>query len=148
MPVGNIASCTESCEKKCFCCSCCSGSSSNQSTLSEFLLSPYLWLLSGSYLVVFGVKTACTDWGQLFLIQDKGHSALTGTGPGSTGALLTFIFLGTVLLILFIFPCTSHCREFLHQCLGGGGPDGKSCCRFPYRQGCGQSEFLDLWMNQ
>lgn len=55
------------------------GSSSNQSTLSEFLLSPYLWLLSGSYLVVFGVKTACTDWGQLFLIQDKGHSTLTGS---------------------------------------------------------------------
>lgn len=55
------------------------GSSSNQSTLSEFLLSPYLWLLSGSYLVVFGVKTACTDWGQLLLIQDKGHSTLTGS---------------------------------------------------------------------
>ena len=46
--------------------------------MSEFLLSPYLWLLSVSYLVVFGVKTACTDWGQLFLIQDKGHSTLTG----------------------------------------------------------------------
>lgn len=56
----------------------CSGSSSNESTLSEFLLSPYLWLLSVSYLVVFGVKTACTDWGQLFLIQDKGQSTLTG----------------------------------------------------------------------
>ncbi|XP_073339020.1 glucose-6-phosphate exchanger SLC37A4a isoform X2 [Pagrus major] len=55
------------------------GSSSNESTLSEFLLSPYLWLLSVSYLVVFGVKTACTDWGQLFLIQDKGHSTLVGS---------------------------------------------------------------------
>uniref|UniRef100_I3JD83 Solute carrier family 37 member 4a n=1 Tax=Oreochromis niloticus TaxID=8128 RepID=I3JD83_ORENI len=48
-------------------------------TLSEFLLSPYLWLLSISYLVVFGVKTACTDWGQLFLIQDKGQSTLMGS---------------------------------------------------------------------
>lgn len=48
------------------------------STLSEFLLSPYLWLLSLSLLVVFGVKTACTDWGQLFLIQDKGQSTLVG----------------------------------------------------------------------
>ena len=56
----------------------CSGSSSDESTLSEFLLSPYLWLLSLSYLVVFGVKTACTDWGQLFLIQDKGQSTLMG----------------------------------------------------------------------
>ncbi|XP_024910945.1 glucose-6-phosphate exchanger SLC37A4a [Cynoglossus semilaevis] len=49
------------------------------STLSEFLLSPYLWLLSLSLLVVFGVKTACTDWGQLFLIQDKGQSTLVGS---------------------------------------------------------------------
>ncbi|XP_054868052.1 glucose-6-phosphate exchanger SLC37A4a isoform X2 [Amphiprion ocellaris] len=55
------------------------GSSSSESTLSEFLLSPYLWLLSVSYLVVFGVKTACTDWGQLFLIQDKGQSTLMGS---------------------------------------------------------------------
>ncbi|KAF7219218.1 glucose-6-phosphate exchanger SLC37A4a [Nothobranchius furzeri] len=55
------------------------GTSSTESTLSEFLLSPYLWLLSMSYLVVFGVKTACTDWGQLFLIQDKGQSTLMGS---------------------------------------------------------------------
>ncbi|KAK2912699.1 glucose-6-phosphate exchanger SLC37A4a [Channa argus] len=55
------------------------GSSSDESTLSEFLLSPYLWLLSVSYLVVFGVKTASTDWGQLFLIQDKGQSTLMGS---------------------------------------------------------------------
>ncbi|XP_041656435.1 glucose-6-phosphate exchanger SLC37A4a [Cheilinus undulatus] len=55
------------------------GSPSDESTLSEFLLSPYLWLLSVSYLVVFGVKTACTDWGQLFLIQDKGQSTLMGS---------------------------------------------------------------------
>ncbi|CAJ1065772.1 glucose-6-phosphate exchanger SLC37A4a [Xyrichtys novacula] len=51
----------------------------DESTLSEFLLSPYLWLLSVSYLVMFGVRTAHTDWGQLFLIQDKGHSTLTGS---------------------------------------------------------------------
>lgn len=61
----------------------CSGSSSDESTLSEFLWSPYLWLLSVSYLVVFGVKTACTDWGQLFLIQDKGQSTLMGTENGN-----------------------------------------------------------------
>jgi len=61
----------------------CSGSSSSESTLSEFLLSPYLWLLSVSYLVVFGVKTACTDWGQLFLIQDKGQSTLMGMHEGT-----------------------------------------------------------------
>ncbi|XP_061575063.1 glucose-6-phosphate exchanger SLC37A4a [Cololabis saira] len=55
------------------------GSARNESTLSEFLLSPYLWVLSVSYLVVFGVKTVCTDWGQLFLIQDKGQSTLVGS---------------------------------------------------------------------
>ncbi|MCJ8740222.1 hypothetical protein PDJAM_G00056380 [Pangasius djambal] len=60
------------------------GSSRDESTLKEFLLSPYLWLLSSGYLVVFGVKTACTDWGQLFLIQDKGQSALMGSSYMST----------------------------------------------------------------
>ncbi|KAL0994357.1 hypothetical protein UPYG_G00121080 [Umbra pygmaea] len=49
------------------------------STLREFLLSPYLWVLSLGYLVVFGVKTACTDWGQLYLIQDKGQTVLMGS---------------------------------------------------------------------
>lgn len=68
--------------RRCKCLTCCSGASSDESTLSEFLLSPYLWLLSVSYLVVFGVKTACTDWGQLFLIQDKGQSTLMGTEEG------------------------------------------------------------------
>ncbi|XP_069802560.1 glucose-6-phosphate exchanger SLC37A4 isoform X2 [Dendropsophus ebraccatus] len=53
--------------------------SSDETTLKEFLLSPYLWLLCAGYLVVFGVKTCCTDWGQLFLIQDKGQSALIGS---------------------------------------------------------------------
>ncbi|CAL1571960.1 unnamed protein product [Knipowitschia caucasica] len=55
------------------------GGASSESTLWEFLLSPYLWLLSVSYLVVFGVKTACSDWGQLFLIQDKGQTTLMGS---------------------------------------------------------------------
>lgn len=49
-----------------------------ESTLQELLLSPYLWVLSTGYLVVFGVKTCCTDWGQFFLIQEKGQSALVG----------------------------------------------------------------------
>ncbi|KAM9847059.1 glucose-6-phosphate exchanger SLC37A4b [Aulostomus maculatus] len=48
-------------------------------TLKEFLLSPFLWVLSLSYLVVFGVKTAATDWGQLFLMQEKGQTALMGS---------------------------------------------------------------------
>lgn len=54
------------------------GSPSDNSTLAELLLSPYLWVLSTGYLVVFGVKTCCTDWGQLFLIQERGQSMLVG----------------------------------------------------------------------
>lgn len=50
----------------------------SESTLREFLLSPFLWVLSLGYLVVFGVKTAATDWGQLFLMQEKGQTALMG----------------------------------------------------------------------
>uniref|UniRef100_G1R730 Solute carrier family 37 member 4 n=1 Tax=Nomascus leucogenys TaxID=61853 RepID=G1R730_NOMLE len=55
------------------------GSLKEESTLQELLLSPYLWVLSTGYLVVFGVKTCCTDWGQFFLIQEKGQSALVGS---------------------------------------------------------------------
>ncbi|XP_060942321.1 glucose-6-phosphate exchanger SLC37A4b isoform X2 [Limanda limanda] len=51
----------------------------SESTLREFLLSPFLWVLSLGYLVVFGVKTAATDWGQLFLMQEKGQTALMGS---------------------------------------------------------------------
>lgn len=54
------------------------GSSKEESTLRDLLLSPYLWVLSTGYLVVFGVKTCCTDWGQFFLIQERGQSALVG----------------------------------------------------------------------
>lgn len=54
------------------------GSLKEESTLQQLLLSPYLWVLSTGYLVVFGVKTCCTDWGQFFLIQEKGQSALVG----------------------------------------------------------------------
>lgn len=53
-------------------------SSKEESTLQDLLLSPYLWVLSTGYLVVFGVKTCCTDWGQFFLIQERGQSALVG----------------------------------------------------------------------
>lgn len=61
------------------------GSLKEESTLQELLLSPYLWILSTGYLVVFGVKTCCTDWGQFFLIQEKGQSALVGKMSAGTG---------------------------------------------------------------
>ncbi|XP_048417898.2 glucose-6-phosphate exchanger SLC37A4-like isoform X2 [Stegostoma tigrinum] len=55
------------------------GSTGDESTVKELLQTPYLWVLNIGYLVVFGVKTCCTDWGQLFLIQEKGQSALLGS---------------------------------------------------------------------
>lgn len=61
------------------------GSPKQESTLQELLLSPYLWVLSTGYLVVFGVKTCCTDWGQFFLIQEKGQSALVGEADAEAG---------------------------------------------------------------
>lgn len=61
------------------------GSSKDESTLQDLLLSPYLWVLSTGYLVVFGVKTCCTDWGQFFLIQERGQSALVGKMSVRTG---------------------------------------------------------------
>ncbi|XP_030394339.1 glucose-6-phosphate exchanger SLC37A4 isoform X4 [Gopherus evgoodei] len=63
------------------------GSSRDDSTLAELLLSPYLWVLSTGYLVVFGVKTCCTDWGQLFLIQERGQSALVAVDTDSRSIL-------------------------------------------------------------
>nr|XP_046149397.1 glucose-6-phosphate exchanger SLC37A4-like [Oncorhynchus gorbuscha] len=71
------------------------GARSDETTFKEFILSRYLWLLSVGYLVVFGVKTACTDWDQLFLIQDK--STLIGSSYMSTlevGGLLSSLAAG------------------------------------------------------
>lgn len=89
----------------------------SESTLREFLLSPFLWVLSLGYLVVFGVKTAATDWGQLFLMQEKGQTALMGmhqncplhlTDPHLAGPVRG-ADIGSIV----------H-RQYLHECLGGG----------------------------
>lgn len=60
------------------CCPALAPPGPSECTLADFLLSPFLWVLSLCYLVVFGVKTAATDWGQLFLMQEKGQTALMG----------------------------------------------------------------------
>ncbi|XP_076129815.1 glucose-6-phosphate exchanger SLC37A4-like isoform X2 [Alosa pseudoharengus] len=70
------------------------GTPIDESTLKQFLMSPYLWVLSLGYLVVFGAKIACTDWGQLFLIQEKGQSVLMGSSYMS--ALEVGGFLGSL----------------------------------------------------
>ena len=70
---------------------CLYSAANSESTLSEFLLSPFLWVLSLGYLVVFGVKTAATDWGQLFLMQEKGQTVLMGALLNSLTPHLFFV---------------------------------------------------------
>ncbi|XP_078672399.1 glucose-6-phosphate exchanger SLC37A4-like [Branchiostoma floridae x Branchiostoma belcheri] len=48
-------------------------------SMLSLLDSAYLWLISVTYFVVFAVKTSCLNWGQLFLIQDKGHEPYVGS---------------------------------------------------------------------
>lgn len=100
-------------------------SSRDKCTLSEFLLSPYLWLLSLSYLVVFGVKTVCTDWGQLFLFQDKGQSMLTGMEKASFMSSRVIFSVPPVSLLVLLY------RQLLHERSGDGGPDWQSRSWFP-----------------
>lgn len=53
-------------------------STANQLTWRDLIHSPFLWLVSAVYLVVFAAKTSVTEWGQMYLIEDLGHSAFTG----------------------------------------------------------------------
>lgn len=89
----------------------------NESTLKEFLLSPYLWVLSFGYLVVFGVKIACTDWGQLFLMQEKGQTAMMGTNAAPQSDVFTWKKKTkqnlTFLIHLLISRCVHICIKLL-----------------------------------
>lgn len=49
---------------------------SSSITLKELLKSPFIWLLSISYLVVFAAKTTACDWGQLYLMNERQKSQL------------------------------------------------------------------------
>lgn len=53
-------------------------STAAQSTWRDLIKSPFLWVVSVVYLVVFAAKTSVTEWGQMYLIEDLGHSAFTG----------------------------------------------------------------------
>lgn len=48
-------------------------------TAVDLLFSPFLWLVSFSYMVVFCAKTSAVDWGQLFLMEDLKHSQYVGS---------------------------------------------------------------------
>lgn len=48
-------------------------------TLMDVLTSPFLWLMSLGYFVVFCAKTSTIDWGQLYLMKDLKRSQFAGT---------------------------------------------------------------------
>lgn len=85
----------------------------DESSLKEFLLSPYVWVLSAGYLVVFRVKIACTDWGQLFLMQEKGQSAMMG--EFGTLSLFSVLFMACVRMLICL--CVFY-RQLVHECPG------------------------------
>jgi len=47
-------------------------------TWHDMLRSPFMWLISLSYLLVFLGRTATLDWAQLYLVHDLGHSLYVG----------------------------------------------------------------------
>jgi len=47
-------------------------------TWQDMLRSPFMWLISVSYFLVFLGRTATLDWAQLYLIQDLGHNQYVG----------------------------------------------------------------------
>jgi len=68
--------------------------SKDESSWNDLIYSRYLWLLSFCYMVVFCVKTSAVDWGQMYLMDDLGHSQYVGSA--FTSALETGGFIGGV----------------------------------------------------
>ena len=58
-------------------------------TWNDLVTSPFLWLVAVAYFVVFAAKTSVTEWGQMFLIEDLGHSPFVG----KRNVLLLMVFL-------------------------------------------------------
>jgi len=52
---------------------------STQMTWKDLVTSPFLWLVAVAYFIVFAAKTSVTEWGQMFLIEDLGHSPFVGS---------------------------------------------------------------------
>lgn len=56
----------------------------SSATVWDLVVSPFLWLVSFSYLVVFCAKTSAVDWGQLYVMEDLGHSQYAGSALTSS----------------------------------------------------------------
>ncbi len=51
---------------------------SNREIIKRYVLTnKYIWLLAVSYVLVYIVRTAINDWGNLYLTQEKGYSLMT-----------------------------------------------------------------------
>lgn len=64
-------------------------------TVGDLLSSPFLWLVSFCYMVVFCAKTSTVDWGQMYLMEDRGHTQYVGSA--FTSSVETGGFFGGVL---------------------------------------------------
>ncbi|KAL1469103.1 hypothetical protein MTO96_004830 [Rhipicephalus appendiculatus] len=56
----------------------------SSATVWDLVASPFLWLVSFSYLIVFCAKTSAVDWGQLYVMEDLGHSQYAGSALTSS----------------------------------------------------------------
>ncbi|KAH9366399.1 hypothetical protein HPB48_002675 [Haemaphysalis longicornis] len=56
----------------------------SSATVWDLVSSPFLWLVSFSYLAVFCAKTSAVDWGQLYLMDDLKHSQYAGSALTSS----------------------------------------------------------------
>ncbi|XP_042866327.1 glucose-6-phosphate exchanger SLC37A4-like [Penaeus japonicus] len=70
-------------------------SGGNTMTVRDLAYSPFLWVVSVSYMVVFCSKTALSDWGQIFLIEELGRSQMQASS--FTSAIETGGFIGGIL---------------------------------------------------
>ncbi|XP_063597005.1 glucose-6-phosphate exchanger SLC37A4-like [Penaeus indicus] len=64
-------------------------------TVKDLARSPFLWVVSVSYMVVFCSKTALSDWGQIYLIEELGRSQMQASS--FTSAIETGGFIGGIL---------------------------------------------------
>ncbi|XP_042238380.1 glucose-6-phosphate exchanger SLC37A4-like isoform X1 [Homarus americanus] len=64
-------------------------------TVGQLASSPFLWLVSACYLVVFCTKTALSDWGQIYLIEELGRTQMQASS--FTSAMETGGFFGGIL---------------------------------------------------
>lgn len=66
-----------------------------EGSVKNLLRTPFLWVVSACYLAVFMAKTAISEWGQVFLINDLGRSQLEASSFVS--AMETGGFFGGIL---------------------------------------------------